>query len=208
MSEKAELKLDWCSYEAAKYACENWHYSQSIPTPPYNFVGVWENNKYIGVVIFSRGASDSLGSPYGLSCEQCCELTRIALNKHINPVSRIIKIAIKFLLKRSSALQLIVSYADPDNGHHGGVYQATNWVYVGTTSKDFKYIDKKGKSWHSRQVSSSGIKKQYGEYRKCTKISDCKKIQIPGKHKYLFPLTPEMREKILPLSKPYPKRNK
>lgn len=28
------LRLDWRSYQATKYACENWHYSKSIPTPP------------------------------------------------------------------------------------------------------------------------------------------------------------------------------
>jgi hypothetical protein len=28
---KAILKLDWCSHEAAKYACENWHYSKCVP---------------------------------------------------------------------------------------------------------------------------------------------------------------------------------
>lgn len=31
-------------------------------------------------------------------------------------------------------------------------------------------------------------------------------VDVPGKHKYLYPLTPEMRVKIEPLAKPYPKR--
>lgn len=29
-SPKPELRLDWCSYQAAKYAVEYWHYSQPL----------------------------------------------------------------------------------------------------------------------------------------------------------------------------------
>ena len=203
---KVDLRLDWCSYKAAKYACEHWHYSKSIPTPPYNLVGVWENGAFIGCVIFSRGASDSLGKPYGLTSAECCELTRVALTSHNTHVSRVLTLALKFLQRRSPGLKLIVSYADPNNGHHGGIYQATNWIYSGDTSPDAKYIDGTGRVWHSRQVSSTGLKKQYGEYRKVAKISDCRKVPLLGKHRYLYPLTPEMRAKIEPLAKPYPKR--
>jgi len=32
MSDKVELKLDWCSYEAAKFAVEHWHYNANPPT--------------------------------------------------------------------------------------------------------------------------------------------------------------------------------
>jgi hypothetical protein len=202
---KAELKLDWCDYKAAKYAVEHWHYSKSLPTPPYNFVGVWEDEKFIGTVIFSRGASDSLGKPYGLTSSEVCELTRVALNSHKTEVTRIISIAFKFLLKQNPLLKLIVSYADPNNGHHGGIYQGGNWLYCGKTSKDYKYIDRTGRVWHSRQVSQSGQKKQYGQYRAAPKISECQKVELLGKHRYLYPLTQEMRDKIEPLRKPYPK---
>ena len=34
------------------------------------------------------------------------------------------------------------------------------------------------------------------------------KVKVPGKHRYLMPLDPEMRAKILPLAQPYPKRPK
>lgn len=203
---RAELKLDWCSYEAAKYAVEHWHYSKTLPTPPYNFVGVWEDQKFIGAVIFSRGASDSLGSPYGLLATEVCELTRVALATHKTEVSRIISIAIKFLKKQNLGLKLCVSYADPNNSHHGGIYQAGNWIYSGKTSPDAKYRDKSGKEWHSRQVSATGVKRQYGEYRKVPRISECTKIPLEGKHRYLYPLTPEMKARIEPLRKPYPKR--
>jgi len=37
---------------------------------------------------------------------------------------------------------------------------------------------------------------------------DGTRIILPGKHKYLMPLDAEMRAKIAPLAKPYPKRER
>ena len=206
MSSKISLKIDWASHESAKYACINWHYSKSVPVPPLVKVGVWENNKFIGVVIFSRGASSNLLKPYGLTTTEGCELTRIALNVHKTPVSRIMSIAIKFLKKNSPNLKLIISFADPSEGHHGGVYQATNWIYSGRSASSFKYLDKNGEEWHSRQVSEKGFNIQQGAIRKTPKPSECKKIPCAGKHRYLMPLTDDMKTKVSKLAKPYPKR--
>ena len=75
---KAELKLDWASYEAAKHACAHWHYSKAMPATKLVKIGVWEYGKFIGVVIFSRGAAPHLGDPC-LPQTDICELTRVAL---------------------------------------------------------------------------------------------------------------------------------
>ena len=36
MSSRPELKIDWATHEAAKYACLHWHYSKTIPTGKNN----------------------------------------------------------------------------------------------------------------------------------------------------------------------------
>lgn len=201
-----ELLVAPCEVKAARYAVEHWHYSRSMPTPPIIRFGVWENHQFIGVVLFSRGASDSLGKPYGLKTTEVCELTRIALTDHRSSVSKILSVAIAQLKRGNPGLRLIVSYADPEYQHHGGVYQASNWLYAGMTASDSKYKDKSGRLWHSRQVSATGYKKQYGEYRRVPKTSECERIAISGKHRYLYPLDRAMRKQIEPLAKPYPKR--
>lgn len=202
----AELKLDWCSYEAARYAVEHWHYSHSMPTPPILRIGVWENNKFIGVVLFSRGANKNLGNFANLSNIQVCELSRIALDRHVSTVSKILSISIKMLRAKEKGLRLIVSYADTNHNHIGSVYQANNWIYSGETPPCCLYQDKLGRVWHQRQVSVSGIKPQYGTLRIVPKIDECTKIPQLGKHRYLFPLDDDMRKKIEPLRKSYPKR--
>jgi len=99
MQTKTNLKINWATHEAAKYACTNWHYSKSMPVGKIVKIGAWENEKFIGVVLFSRGAAPTLGAFLGLSQLESCELTRVALDKHINPVSKILSLAIKFLKK-------------------------------------------------------------------------------------------------------------
>ena len=204
-SPKPSLKLDWCSHAAAKYAVEHWHYSHSLPTPPLVKIGVWEDERFIGCVIFGRGANNNMYKPYGLTVTEACELVRVALTQHVTPVSRIVAIAMKLLRQHAPGLRLIVSYADPNNGHAGGIYQAGGWVYSGQTGEDFQAIDRTGRVWHSRQVSRTGVSRQYGEYRRVPRFEQCRIIPLEGKHRYLMPLDEEMRRCIMPLAKPYPK---
>lgn len=62
---KPTLKLDWCSHEAAKYAVEHWHYSKCMPKSKLAKVGVWEDDRFIGVVMFGVGATKDIVAPYG-----------------------------------------------------------------------------------------------------------------------------------------------
>lgn len=206
MSSRPDLKLDWCDQVAAKYAVTHWHYSRSLPAGKSVKIGAWEDGRFVGCVVFSRGANNHIGAPYGLDQTEVAELTRVALTTHSAPVTRIVSIAIRQLRKQSPGLRLIVSYADPGEGHHGGIYQAGNWIYAGQTSRDFAVIDANGKRWHSRMVSSSGVKKCFGVNKRVIRPEEGTRIVLEGKHRYLMPLDDEMRKRIEPLRKPYPKR--
>jgi hypothetical protein len=198
---KTELKIDWATHEAAKYACLNWHYSKCLPVGKLVKIGAWENNKFIGVVIFGRGANKSLGEPYKLDQTECCELVRIALTNHKTPVSRIMSIAIKLLKNIHKQLKLVISFADAEQNHHGGIYQATNWVYVGKTNSADEYLYK-GKRWHGRAFRKS-LGSHLNYMNKGLEI-----IQGSQKHRYLMPLDDNMRKQVQSLAKPYPKRMK
>lgn len=191
---KNELVIDWATHKAAKYACEKWHYSKCLPVGKLVKVGVWEEKKFIGVVVFGRGSAPHLGTAYKLRQDQCVELVRIALTEHQTAVSRIVSIAIKFLKKSNPKLKLIVSFADPDQGHKGGVYQAGNWIYSGDSGKSTEYfVNKKWRhvrgAWYVKNDKTPTRERQ-------------------GKHRYLMPLDNETKEKIIKLQKPYPKREK
>lgn len=201
----SKLKLDFCDTKACQYAVEKWHYSGSLPPPPRVSLGVWEDDTFKGAVIFARGASSNLLKPYGLKITEGAELVRVALKQHDAPVSRILSIAVKLLRKQCPGLRLLVSFADPSEGHVGGIYQASNWLYVGQSSPSKKYIDKSGKVWHERMISKRGVQKVFGQWRKVLTPNDCQIIQCPGKYRYLLPLDDDMAKRIEPLRKPYPK---
>lgn len=197
---KCDLRIDWATHEAAKYACENWHYSQTLPVGKMVKIGAWENGKFIGVVIFAWGMNRNLGSPYGLKITECCELVRIALTRHASYVTRIMALAIKFLKKANQGLRLVVSFADPAASHHGGIYQGGNWFYLGKSSNGFEWR-LNGKRLNKRAYTGHN----FGRAR--LEVPDgAEKVNIPGKHRYLMPLDDEMRKQIEPLCKPYPKR--
>lgn len=200
------LKLDWCAHKAAKFAVERWHYSRRMPTPPLVNVGAWEDDSFVGVVIFGRGNARNLNKQYGLKKTEIAELVRIAMKDHETPTSRIVSIAIKMLRKQSPGLKLIVSYSDLDQDHLGTLYQASNFVYVGWTKGSEMFRDKRGRMWHTRMLSPTGWKKVYGKYRPVMKPADLTRIKTKGRHKYLYPLTREMRKIVETMKKEFPKR--
>lgn len=195
------LRLDWCSHEAAKYAVEHWHYSRKMPVGKHARIGVWEEDRYVGVILFAPGSNNRLGAPYGLTQFECCELIRVALCDHKTSVSRMLAIAVRMIHRTYSRLRLIVSFADPNEGHHGGIYQASGWIHNGTAGPMTKYLVN-GTWYHERSC------------RKSSEWSPVRGLDIKmfpsktttGRYRYLYPLDAAMRAQLRPLAKPYPRR--
>lgn len=198
--DKPALKVDWATHAAAKFACENWHYSKSTPVGGLVKIGAWEGPRFIGVVIFAWGMNKSLGAPYGLAINECCELVRVALSSHQWEVSKVVSLALKFLHKKAPGIRLVVSFADPVAGHHGGIYQAGNWIYSGKSASSFEWrvngdrLNKRAYTGHNFGAPKMALP------------AGAQRVTTPGKHRYLMPLDAEMRKQIMPLAKPYPKR--
>lgn len=187
------LKVATASHEATKYAVEHWHYSRILPTGKLVKIGAWEDEKFIGVVIFSRGASPHLGTALDLDQTEVCELTRVALREHVAPVSQIVAQALRFLKENNPGLRAVISFADPKEGHHGGIYQAGNWIYTGQSNPVTEYfID--GRWRHTR-----------GAYHDPRRASAPVR-EAAGKFRYVYPLDRAMRRQTLPLGLPYPQR--
>jgi len=183
----------------------NWHYSKRMPSGKLVHVGVWEGGKFIGVVIFGRGATPEIGKPYGLEQTGIVELVRIALGTHATPVSRIAAIALKMLRQSSPGIRLVVSFADSAEGHHGGIYQAMNWVYAGYARKPVLVVH--GVHCHPRSLGAKyGVGGQSIPWLRKYVDPKAEYCYFGVKYRYLYPLDEAMRTQIQPLSKPYPKR--
>ncbi|HQY59816.1 MAG TPA: protein Mom [Polyangiaceae bacterium] len=196
------LKLDWCSHAAAKWAVENWHYSKTMPVSKNARLGVWEDGAFIGAVVFATGANMSLGAPYGLTSLEVCELVRVALKAHKAPVSRIVAIALRMLKKHCPGTRLVVSFADPMEGHTGGIYQAGGWLYTGRSSDSYEFR-LNGKRLQKRAYTGFN----FSDLKRQKLPPGAVKVPTVGKHRYLMPLDAEMRARLAGRAMPYPKRN-
>jgi hypothetical protein len=200
----AKLTVGWATAEAARYACTHWHYSRCVPVFKCVRIGVWEDGAFIGVVLFGQGATPEIGSPYGLLRTEICELTRVALTTHRTPVSRIIAIAIRFLRKQCPGLRAIVSFADMAQGHYGGIYQAGGWLYIGGAEQHAYMVN--GKTVHPKTLHSRyGKGGQSIPWLRANVDPKAARVVSGFKHRYLMPLDADMRARLMPLVKPYPK---
>ncbi|MYW96014.1 protein Mom [Amycolatopsis rubida] len=198
-----------CSWHAAQYAVLRWHYSQKMPRSKIAPFGVWEHGEFSGVVMFGRSATAALGHPYGLDQTECVELLRVALRPHEHPVTQMVAASLRQLRAACPGLRLIVSYADTAQGHRGGIYQAGNWIYTGTTSAANVSYVVHGQLVHGRTLRHLAVHRPAGEtaeeFVRRTLDPHVRRVsEAAVKHRYLYPLDRAMRRQVAPLAKPYP----
>lgn len=106
----------------------NIHYAKAVPSISYAY-GLFRQDILVGVCTygtpFSPGLRDILPN-------QILELNRLVLKDNLkNEASRLISASLKLLPKN----KIIISFADPSQGHIGTVYKACNFEYYGLTFK-------------------------------------------------------------------------
>jgi hypothetical protein len=198
LSQKVDLKIDWATQEAATFACVNWHYSKCVPKSKQNKIGVWENGKFIGVVMIGSSSGNHTFEFLGLDQFSGAELTRVALTNHQSPVTRIIKIAFTFLKKKNPLLKALVSYADANQGHHGGIYQGGNWKYFGLSNPCTQ--------WFFRGKWRNDIKLSVFFKGRTALRDTLPQKKLTGKHKYVYFFDKELESRFKNSFKEYPKR--
>lgn len=181
------LKLQLVDKKTAQYACEHWHYSKCIPAGKMICFGIWEDDIFKGVIIYSKGANNNQAQYYGLKHNQLVELTRIAMNTHKIEVSKVISISIRILKKLCPHIKLIFSFADKDQNHKGTIYKASNFIYLGDNHGLTDCFIVKGKKTHRRSLYS--ILKKYNitvTLSNIQKYLDPKATVFKPKGKHLF----------------------
>lgn len=196
------MRLEKASFKAIKYAVMNWHYSKSVPSVQFAHAVFNSKSEWCGVVCYGMGAANNIARPYNLRQGNVIELVRIAMNGKQESTSKALAISLKLLKKNNPHLKLIVSYADSEQGHSGIIYQATNWIFTGDSTDTNIVIN--GKRMHRRSIGSKYGTSSIGKLKRMG--LDCQIIQTKPKHKYIYPLTKDIRELCLSLSKPYPKK--
>jgi hypothetical protein len=148
--------MDYKVDKIQNYECKDWllnkHYAKRMCSISYAF-GLFDNdNILVGVITFGMPPSSTLsasicGKDYK---DYVLELNRLVVNEGLpkNTLSFFVSNAIKMLPSN----KIIVSFADANMNHNGYIYQATNFIYTGTSSNTSKLIDKFGQEFHFRNI--------------------------------------------------------
>jgi hypothetical protein len=165
-------------------------------------IGVWERGAFVGCLLFSRGASPTLGHRYGLGPLEVAELARVALGPHATPASRILAIGVRMFAGHCPGTRLLVSFADPAHGHVGTIYQAAGWTYTGASRPTDQFF-RDGRWVHRRDVKGVRV---FGRPHARGDWDALPKRVVPGKHRYLRALDEAIRAAALADARPYPRR--
>jgi hypothetical protein len=129
------------------------HYAHRMPMLQYSH-GLFIDNVHSGVLTYGPPARmwNNGAGLFGNALEiPTVELNRLVVADDMpeNALSQFVGASLR-LLPRPHA---VVSYADPNFGHHGYIYQATNWLYTGTAAGLQLFINENtGKEIHSRTI--------------------------------------------------------
>ena len=111
--------------------------------------------------MYARPSMPATANKYNpINPDRCFELRRLVCvdDTPKNTESYFIGQTFKWL-KKNTDIEVIVSFADEEEGHTGVIYKATNFDYLGTTSPG-KALMVDGKKFHSRSLYMD--KRPYG----------------------------------------------
>lgn len=194
MIKPRDLTINICELNEIRGFIETHHYSHNINgvKVTYCFKVEYEG-KLVGAVLFGA-MSTTAWKKFSTKEKDVLELRRLVLLDEAgkNCESRVIGFCLRYIRKNDKSIKVIVSYADPNHGHSGIIYKASNFEYLGRSSPDKGYVDKEtGKVYHSRALRTKykGKYKPFVEkLRKKKEEGLLQEISLQGKHCFIFKL--------------------
>ena len=189
----------------AKPIVEREHYLHSIPGGTHMAFGVFLGMRMLGVVTIGAGPMNAYSLVAGAMPEDCLSLTRLWLSDELprRSESRVLGVIVR-ALKRHTDLRFLLTYADPQQGHAGTIYQATNWLYTGLSAAMPLYDLGDGVAIHSRTVShafGTHSVRHFADHG-----IEVKRVPQTGKHRYVYFLDPGWSDRLQLPVLPYPRK--
>jgi hypothetical protein len=162
-----------------------------------------ENEVLIGCLTYGHPVSNRTVASItdGLELDEVLELTRlVALDGYgKNLESFVIAQSFDWLKKNAPEVKVLVSYADPEQSHTGGIYRATNWLYQGCgyskLMPDYSIRISEDELWtHSRTVGSRWGNKSVANLAKSIGQTFYRKEET-AKHRYIYFLCSKKEKK-------------
>lgn len=166
--------------DARKTICE-YHYTHSWPSGK-SYVFRYED----AIVVMSIPANYNVARWLGCPKNRVWELTRLWAPDGHRP--NLLTEAISHAVNAFHALKLadaLISYADPNASHSGGVYKAASWVQLGQSEEVRAYRDAEGQIISRRKFHSGSVSMKKAEILARGFVE----IKLPGKLRFARGLT-------------------
>ena len=161
------------------------HYTHSVPSGKSHYVAFGDC-----IVVWSIPANKNIAKFILGWHGNVWELSRLwAPDGHEkNLLTQAISAAVNVII-REERPDALVSYADPNAGHKGGVYRAASWIYHGKSEEVRSYRDINGSTFARRAFHSGkrGMRKSEIEALGFTEL------KLPGKERFVKPITRRAR---------------
>lgn len=185
-----DLAIEPCLPSKIKWFIEQYHYSHNINGVHISCCfSVKHNGTLVGGVIYGKTATTAW-KRYGETEHEVLELRRLALLDRCgrNSESRTIGWTLRWIAKNMAWVKTVISYADPNYGHTGIIYRASNFEYHGQTATDTAYLFN-GKSYHSRALRNKHngkFKPFVVQLREAKDSGQLKEVILQGKHIFVY----------------------
>lgn len=150
---KGDLIVEPCTRPDISNFIESNHYSGSINGVMASYCfRLLRNEELVGAMLYGSLGMANAWRKYADKPEDVIELRRLCLidDTPSNSESFFIGNTIRWLQKNTN-IKTIVSYADPNYGHSGVIYKATNFEHIGMTSAG-RVIIWNGKKYHDKAI--------------------------------------------------------
>jgi len=154
-------KVELVSYQSAKPFVEKWHYSRNVnglhisqcfglfkPRPDF-----FDIPEMVGVAMYGKPAMNNQGQKWcPRDSSKLVELRRLCCvdDTPKNAESFFISKTLRWM-RKNTEFEVAVAYADPEHGHDGTIYRASNWKLMGLTSPGvILMVD--GERYHDRTL--------------------------------------------------------
>ena len=203
MSKVTDYKVEISTYSAIKPFIQKWHYSHSTKGLHTSYCfGLFREGKFgmddmIGAMIYGVPSSmeGQRTDKYGNESGKVLELNRLCCIDDTlkNTESYFISRSLAWL-RKNTPYQVVVSYADPEYGHSGVIYKASNFIHYGMSGTD-KVLMVDGKKYHRRTLRKVSPYAETIRQRLEDKDPDVHWNKTCKKHIYIYYLDKRLKRK-------------
>jgi hypothetical protein len=117
--------------------------------------------KELAYVKFAPPVRKEVATSLGWGVDEVLELDRFCIRprwQYPNLGSRVMSLVIRAVRRDFPDVKVLVSFADPDHGHLGGLYRASNWRHAGRTSTSYVYVAPDGSERNKKGVYEEAVR--------------------------------------------------